>query len=163
MKNIIIFGNCGSGKTTLATKLQGELSARVLDLDDVAWDQYHTIQRLPYEESCKKIYSFITKGESWIIEGAYSSLLQFALPYCNEIRFLNPGVDVCVHNVRRRPWDQKRYKSDTEQQNALNVTIEWIKQYELRSDDDSYEAHRKLFTEYNGVKYEYRADDYILL
>ncbi|WP_293079289.1 hypothetical protein [Moorena sp. SIO3H5] len=37
MRKILIFGNSGAGKTTLALKLQVELSLPILDLDTITW------------------------------------------------------------------------------------------------------------------------------
>ena len=32
----------------------------------------------------------------WVIEGCYGDLIEAAAARCTELRFLNPGADVCI-------------------------------------------------------------------
>ncbi len=40
-----------------------------------------------------------------MLEGCYGDLVEAALPHCTELKFINPGVAVCVDYCRGRPWE----------------------------------------------------------
>ena len=80
-----------------------------------------------------------------------------ALPYCDELRFLNPGVEVCVNHCWQRPWEPEKFSSPAEQQAMLNSLIEWVKDYEHRTDEFGLQKHREIFTAFTGKKHEYRS------
>ena len=91
---ILILGNSGSGKTTMARELRDELGIAHLDLDTIAWAMPG--ERLPLAESVVALAAFRRAQSSWVVEGSYASLVEAALPLCTELRFLNPGVEACV-------------------------------------------------------------------
>ena len=91
---IVLLGNAGAGKSTMAKELIGELAIAHLSLDQIAWNT--DIQRKPLIESITLLEHFIEIHDQWIIEGCYGDLVEAALPHCNELRFLNPGVEVCI-------------------------------------------------------------------
>src|SRR5262245_55868446 len=93
---ILIYGNAGSGKTTMAREVSQELDLPRLSLDHIAWGEEAV--RLPLEQSLAALKAFLDANAGWVIEGCYGDLVEAALPYCTELRFLNPGVEVCVAN-----------------------------------------------------------------
>jgi len=100
---IILLGNAGAGKSTMARRLIGSRNIPRLSLDDIAWNA--GAERKPLEESLRELHRFLDKNDHWIIGGCYSGLVEAGLPFCTELRFLNPGVEVCVEHCKRRPWD----------------------------------------------------------
>lgn len=94
-----------------------------------------------------------------MIEGCYADLLEMVLPDATEIVFLNPGVETCIENARSRPWEPHKYSSPQAQDANLQMLIGWIKGYERRTDEFSYAAHRRLFTDFVGTKREYRSNE----
>lgn len=152
MKNIIIFGNSGAGKSTLAKHLSCKHKLTHLDLDTLAWQATIPPQRKPLEESTTAISDFINSNQAWIIEGCYGDLIELALPFSNEIIFLNLPINVCIENARKRPWEPHKYESKAAQDNNLGMLIDWISQYSARTDAFSETAHTKIYEQYSGKK-----------
>ena len=88
---LILLGNAGAGKSTMARRLRGSANIPRLSLDEIAWN--HGPRRKPLEQSLILLRQFIRSNDQWIIEGCYSDLVEAALPHCTELRFLNPGVE----------------------------------------------------------------------
>lgn len=152
-RRILIFGNSGSGKTTMAGALQEEHGLPHLDLDAVAWAEPG--ERLPLAESVAALQAFQRSHPSWVIEGSYGSLVKAALPSCTELRFLNPGVEACVANCRNRPWEPEKYASPAEQDVRLAFLLDWVRDYETREDEYGLAYHRAIFEAFEGDKREY--------
>jgi adenylate kinase family enzyme len=151
---IILLGNAGAGKTTMARQLIGDRNIPRLSLDEIAWEQ--GVQRKPLEASLRELQQFIDTNDRWIIEGCYGDLVEAALPYCTELRFLNPGVAVCVEHCRQRPWEPEKFASAAEQQAMLEHLIQWAREYETRDDEYGLKHHRQIFDTFSGNKREYQ-------
>jgi len=152
MRKILIFGNSGSGKTTIAKKLCVELGSVHLDLDILAWQPTSPPERRLLSESQIEINRFIDSNESWVIEGCYSDLLELAASKSNEIIFMNLPIDDCIANAKERPWEPHKYESKEAQDANLEMLINWITQYSIRTDTFSESAHKELYEKYSGKK-----------
>lgn len=150
---ILIYGNAGSGKTTMARSVAREFGVAHLSLDDIAWEK--EMVRKPLAQSIADLNAFIAANSAWVIDGCYGDLVQAALPICTELRFLNPGIDVCVNNCRNRPWDPAYCESPEAQARYLEPLIEFVRQYETRQDEFSLARHRAIFDSFTGPKREY--------
>lgn len=150
---VIILGNAGSGKSTLAKEVMSRIEIARLSLDDVAFDD--GAQRRPIEDSVADVMQFITKNQSWIIEGCYSDIIGEVLDFCEELVFLNPGVDRCIAHCRARPWEPGKFRSSQEQNQNLENLIEWVRKYETRSDEYGLARHRALYESFQGKKFEF--------
>jgi adenylate kinase family enzyme len=151
MRKVIVFGNSGSGKSTYAKKLQSEGLA-LLDLDIIAWDMNPDPVRKPINESENLLLNFINCKSSWVIEGCYSDILELASEHATEAVFMNLDVALCIQNAKSRPWEPHKYKSKEVQDNNLEMLINWISQYPLRSDTFSKHAHEELYVHFKGRK-----------
>lgn len=100
---IVIYGNAGSGKTTMAQVVAREFGVAHLSLDDISWAEEGVLK--PLAERVALLHEFIAAHVGLVIEGCYGELVEAALPHCSELRFLNPGIDVCVSNCCGRPWE----------------------------------------------------------
>jgi len=152
LRKILIFGNSGSGKSTLAKRLCGDDDLSHLDLDTLAWKPEIPPERKPINVSASDITKFINLNRGWVIEGCYSDLLEVALPFSNEIIFMNLPVDSCIKNARNRPWEPHKYESKGAQDNNLEMLISWISQYPKREDVFSEAMHKRLYERYSGRK-----------
>ncbi|MCF2948048.1 AAA family ATPase [Paraglaciecola aquimarina] len=152
MKKIIIFGNSGAGKSTLAKQLSSQHNLAHLDLDTLAWQPSAPPTRKPIVESAESISHFIKENQTWVIEGCYADLIEIALPFSNEIIFLNLPLGLCIENARKRPWEPHKYESKAAQDKNLDMLIEWISQYSSRTDTFSEAAHTQLYQTYSGKK-----------
>ena len=152
MTKILIFGNSSSGKSTLAKRLSQTKNLAHLDLDTIAWNEGMPPTRKPLAGSKALIDDFTSQNASWVLEGCYSDLLELVLEDASEVIFMDLPVASCVENARRRPWEPHKYASKEEQDQNLDMLIEWMQNYELRSDTFSREAHQHLFEQFSGVK-----------
>lgn len=137
----------------MAREVARKLAIPLLDLDAIAFGEV-TVRR-PLAESLVMLHEFIAAHLAWVIEGCYGSLIEAALPHCSELRFLNPGVEVCVANCCRRPWEPHKYASPEGQDERLAFLITWVRQYPTRDDEYSLACHRALFDAFQGIKREY--------
>ena len=150
---LILLGNAGAGKSTMAHRLVGGANIPRLSLDEIAWEQ--GAKRKPLADSLALLYRFLAVKDQWVIEGCYGDLIEAALPHCTELRFLNPGIETCVAHCNRRPWEPSKFSS-TEQQNVmLDHLIQWVKAYETRNDEYGLKRHRHIFDNFSGTKREY--------
>ncbi len=155
MKKILIFGNSGSGKSTLAKNLKEQFSLAHLDLDSLAWMETMPPQRKPLAESSNQINIFTQQNNDWVIEGCYSDLLEIVKQDAEEIIFLNPGTETCIENCRSRPWEPHKYASKKEQDDNLEMLINWVTDYCQRKDEFSLASHKQFFEGFKGTKSEY--------
>ena len=152
MRKVLIFGNSGSGKSTLAKKLCSSDDLPHLDLDTLAWKPTIPPERKPLNESESDVSDFINSNQCWVIEGCYSDLLEMALPFSNEIIFMNLPIKSCIENAKSRPWEPHKYESKEAQDSNLEMLIGWIAQYSERTDTFSEHTHNKLFEQFSGKK-----------
>jgi adenylate kinase family enzyme len=70
---ILVIGEAGRGKTTLATKLSIKLGIPVFSTDDFYWAQKFSIpaDKVVSVEKIQQVYA----GETWIVEGTTAHLL----------------------------------------------------------------------------------------
>lgn len=157
---VILMGNAGAGKSTMARQLIHGQSIPRLSLDEIAWAE--GAERKPLEESVQALRKFLDDHEHWIIEGCYSDLVEVALPLCDELRFLNPGTEICITHCLKRPWEPEKFSTEKEQKEMLANLVAWVQEYETRTDEYGLQRHRLLFEGFSGKKREYKSiDEYI--
>ena len=157
---IILLGNAGAGKSTMARRLMNGQAIPRLSLDEIAWSE--GTERKQLEESVQALRKFIYDNEQWIIEGCYSDLIEVALPFSDELRFMNPGIEVCVEHCLKRPWEPEKFSTEKEQKEMLASLISWVREYETRTDEYGLQRHRQLFDHFSGKKREYKSiNEYI--
>ena len=152
MRKILIFGNSGSGKSTLAKELCSSDKLAHLDLDTLAWEETDPPERKSLNESNEKIQKFIESSDGWVIEGCYADLLDKVLPFSNEIIFMKLPVEICILNAKNRPWEPHKYESKDAQDVNLEMLIDWISQYNQRTDTFSEQSHLALYDKFQGKK-----------
>lgn len=149
---IILLGNAGAGKSTLARRLLTQQDAARLSLDEVAFQG--GVERRPIEDSVADVMRFVADNEHWIIEGCYADIIEPIMDQCEELIFLNPGVETCIAHCRARPWEPEKFSSAKEQDENLKNLIEWVRSYETRSDEYGLRRHRALYESFRGAKRE---------
>jgi adenylate kinase family enzyme len=83
---ILVFGNAGSGKTTLARALAAAHGLAHLDLDSIVWEPGQIAVQSPADGIAASLRQFLTDHDTWAIEGCYSELVEAASPHCTELR-----------------------------------------------------------------------------
>jgi adenylate kinase family enzyme len=154
-KKILIIGNSGSGKSSLAKLISQSESIVSLDLDTYAWTKSSPPQRVPAKEAIKKIQNIIMEIESWVIEGCYTDLLDLLSPQANELIYLNLPIELCIENAKKRPWEPHKFDSKNAQDKKLKMLIDWISQYETRDDVFSQKTHLKFYDSFTNKKQMY--------
>lgn len=158
-RKIVIFGNSASGKSSLAKKLATEHQLAHLDLDTLAWLSTSIDNPIPQRKSIDvsvaEINAFISQHQNWVIEGCYSDLLAHTLTKCSEVVFMNLPIELCIENAKNRPWEPHKYESQAAQDANLPMLIDWIAQYNQRTDTFSKSAHQKLYDDFSGNKTQY--------
>jgi len=149
---IVLLGNAGAGKSTMTRRLMGGREIPRLSLDEIAWNEGP--ERKPLSESLVLLEEFLRRHDEWIIEGCYGDLIEAALPHCTELRFLNPGTDVCVAHCERRPWEPEKFLTPEAQKEMLTRLIEWVREYDTRDDEYGLRRHRTIFDRFAGHKRE---------
>lgn len=150
---IVLLGNAGVGKTTMAKRILEQRAVPRLSLDTIAWNP--DIVRKPHAEARELLLAFIREHPDWIIEGVYSDLIEEALPYCTELRFLNPGVETSIRHCHARPYEPDKFPTPQAQDENLQNLLDWVRQYESRDDEYGLVRHRSLFDAFNGPKREF--------
>jgi adenylate kinase family enzyme len=151
---IIVFGNSGSGKSTLARRLAEQHGLTHLDLDSIVWEPGKIAVKRSSAQILASLDSFLAIHQRWVIEGCYGELVQAASEHCTEMLFLNPGLEACLANNLRRPWEPEKYASRQEQDSMLANLQEWVAGYYERQDDWSLQSHRRIFDDFDGAKSE---------
>lgn len=153
---VVIFGNSGSGKSTMARRLAETHGLPMLELDTVVWEPNQVAVLRPREAVRADVERFLAEHRQWIIEGCYGELVEMVLGGCTQAIFLNPGLDACVANNRRRPWEPHKYATPEAQEAMLQPLLDWVAGYYTRADQWSYAYHRRVFDAFGGNKTEMR-------
>ena len=103
---VLLVGNSGSGKSTYAIRLAEAHALARLELDSIVWEPHKIAVARPAEDVRADLDAFLAAHDRWVIEGCDGDLVFAALHACTELLFLNPGVEVCLENNRRRPWER---------------------------------------------------------
>jgi adenylate kinase family enzyme len=151
---LVIIGNSGSGKSTYATRLAATHGLAHLELDGIVWEPNQIAIARPDADVRAELRRFLAEHDRWVVEGCYGDLAELALATATELVFLNPGVDACVANNRRRPWEPHKYATAADQDRMLAPLLAWVAGYTERADPTSYAFHRRLFEAYRGAKRE---------
>ena len=150
----LVIGNSGSGKSTYAARLAAQADVPRLELDEIVWEPHQIAVARPAERVRADLDAFLAAHDRWVIEGCDGDLVEHALPWCTELVMLNPGVEACLANNRRRPWEPHKYDSAAVQERMLPFLLAWVESYYTRDDARSYAYHRRLFDGFTGAKRE---------
>lgn len=153
----LIFGNSGSGKSTYARELVTEHGLELLELDAIVWEPHQiAVPRAP-ERVHADLATFLERHRRWVMEGCDGDLIELALPACSELVLMNPGLEACLENNRRRPWEPHKYDTAADQERMLPALLAWVEGYYTRTDPRSYAFHRRVFDAFAGPRRELRA------
>lgn len=152
---LLVFGNSGSGKTTYARALANQHGLEHLDLDSIVWEPGQVAVKRPKADVRASLEDFLANHATWVIDGCYGELIEAACPACTELVFLNPGLEGCLANNRRRPWEPEKYATAEKQDAMFKGLQDWVTSYYDRDDAWSYRAHRAIFDAHAGPKTEH--------
>ena len=100
-QKISIIGTSNSGKSTLAQNLSKKINVPCFHLDQIAFYPNTNWLRRPNDEFIED-HNKLLSGESWIIEGNYSSCMKGRFDYSDTVIWLDSSVFSCVYRYIRR-------------------------------------------------------------
>lgn len=95
----MIIGNCGSGKSTLSTKLGKKLKIEVTHLDKIYWKPNWV---KPDKKEWESLQRKLVQKKSWIIDGNYKSSMDIRLTAADTVIFLDFPKLLCFYRVIKR-------------------------------------------------------------
>ncbi len=101
MKRITLLGCAGAGKSTLARELGKLLHIEVIHLDNVYWKPGWFMT--PKEEQIP-IMKDLVEGESWVIDGNYTTSLDIRLDRSDTVVYMDFPRRVCLWRVMKRTF-----------------------------------------------------------
>lgn len=107
MKKIYIVGGVATGKTTFSKKLSKLLNIDCYELDNLVWNDSHSIKRS--DEEREKMFSEILKKETWIIEDVGRKKFKRGLEEADTIYFLFINKYRIYFRVLKR-WIKQKFK-----------------------------------------------------
>ncbi|MEZ4883558.1 MAG: hypothetical protein R3E32_02385 [Chitinophagales bacterium] len=93
MKKILVIGSGGSGKSTLSLQLQKILQIPLIHLDEYYWcANWVESTKSEWEQKVRQLM----EGETWIMDGNYSSTLELRLTKADTVIFLDFPRIKCI-------------------------------------------------------------------
>ena len=112
-KRIVIIGDAGRGKTTLAKKLSKKLGVPMHSTDDLFWKVKFSIQEEPAVREQKASELFY--NPEWIVEGTTHDMLKFGYePSELIIHLMFPSIIMQWYAITRRAVIRHRNKTEKE-------------------------------------------------
>lgn len=96
---IVVYGNAGSGKTTLAMALHKKLNLPLYHLDQYHWKP--NWERVSDEEFFAK-HKQLCNEPAWIMEGIYTRILPERIAHADVVIFLDMPRYLCMWRVLKR-------------------------------------------------------------
>jgi adenylate kinase family enzyme len=96
---VVVIGNSGSGKSTVAARIGSALKLPAHDLDALYW--LSPGEARPNGEA-RALVAEVAAGSGWIIEGVWAELLEVALVRATVLVWLDLSWDECLQGLLQR-------------------------------------------------------------
>lgn len=131
-RKILIVGDSGRGKSTLAKKLQEKIGVKHFELDDIYWEKKYTVPR-DKEEQNKMVLDILNSNDMWIIDSANRRMSSLCFDSADIIIYLRyKNLLEQIINV----WKRASTRRDKDERfiDTFKLTIHLIKKrYKLGS------------------------------
>ena len=146
---ILIIGNSGAGKSSLAGKLADLLKMPAIDLDRLHWedDRYG---RKRAEGEARELAKAAATPPDWIIEGVYGWLAEAVIPRTTDLVWLDLPWAVCRAGLLARKASRGQSTPD-----SLRL-LDWAEAYWERQTPSSFAGHARIFENFMGSKFRLR-------
>lgn len=120
MKQGIVIGSPGAGKSTFARKLRDKTNLPLYYLD-MLW--HKSDKTTVSQEEFDRRLCEILQQENWIIDGNYQRTLEMRLQACDTVFLLDFPLDICLSGVESRigktredmPWTETEFDEEFKQ------------------------------------------------
>ena len=130
MKQIIIIGCPGSGKSTFSRSLHKITNIPLYHLDMLFWNEDKTtVEKSVFLDRLLKVI----QNDEWIIDGNYSSTMELRMQACDTVIFLDYPLDVCLNGIRERKGKPRGDMPWIESDEDDAEFIEFIKNFNSQS------------------------------
>ncbi len=130
MKQIIIIGCPGSGKSTFSRSLHKITNIPLYHLDMLFWNEDKTtVEKSVFLDRLLKVI----QNDEWIIDGNYSSTMELRMQACDTVIFLDYPLDVCLNGIKERKGKPRGDMPWIESDEDDAEFIEFIKNYNSQS------------------------------
>lgn len=99
MQRVLVVGNSGSGKTTMARHLAARLGGPHLELDSVFHQPGWT--ELPEVEFRARVAEFVA-GDTWVVDGNYSAVADLVVARADTVVWMDLPRSVVMRQLIRR-------------------------------------------------------------
>jgi adenylate kinase family enzyme len=154
MARIVILGNSGSGKSSLARRLSEQFGLPIIHLDGLFWEPGGFDRKRSKETVYAEIATLAT-GQCWIVEGVFGELVQAFLPNADLLIWLNLDWATCRQSLLQRGSESSKQLDRQAAETNFTKLIEWAAAYWQRDDARSYQGHQALFTQFGGDKHSF--------
>ncbi len=99
MKKVLVIGCPGSGKSTFSRSLHQITGIPLVHLDMLYWNEDKTVvEKTVFLERLQQALQM----PGWIIDGNFSSTMEWRMQECDTVFFLDYPVELCLQGVRQR-------------------------------------------------------------
>ncbi len=151
MNRILIFGNSGSGKTWLASKLSDSTKV-CYSLDHIFWEAEGYNQKKSENDVAREIQD-IKNQSRWIVEGVFGHLLVELLDFTDVIIFLDLPWSNCKEALLKRGSESSKKLDKEEADKNFQELVKWASGYTYRDTKASQSYHAFLYKQFDKVKY----------
>ena len=101
-KKILIFGNSGTGKTTLNHTLAQKLNLPSLHLDTMYWQE--NWQSIPRDVFYQQLKNYLESHANFVMDGNYlnADILELRLEYADTLIYLDYPTQVALNGIKER-------------------------------------------------------------
>ena len=156
MKEIIVIGCPGSGKSTFSKSLHKITGIPLFHLDMLFWNEDKTtVEKSVFIDRLSKIF----QSDKWIIDGNYASTMELRMQKCDTVIFLDYPSDVCLDGINERKGKPRSDLPWIESEEDDAEFIEFIKNYNSQSRPQVIELlekypHKDIYVFSNRTKAE---------
>jgi adenylate kinase family enzyme len=116
VRRVVVIGNSGAGKTTLARRLAEHLDVPYLELDGVFHQPNWT--RLPPEEFRSRVAGFVA-ADGWVVDGNYGEIQDIVWPRADTVVWVDlprwlVTSRIVRRTLRRGAWRQELWNGNRE-------------------------------------------------
>ncbi|MGM8215481.1 DNA topology modulation protein [Bacillaceae bacterium W0354] len=127
MDKIILIGSPGSGKSTMARRLETELDIELYHLDNLFWKPGWI--NIPIDEQ-REISKELVQKKRWMIDGNYNATLPIRLEAADTVIFFDLPRWICMLQIFKRRiqyWNKKRpdFNGGKEKLNLEFINYVW--------------------------------------